>query len=476
MALVTCPGCLERDERIRALEQRAADLEQRVRDLEAQLREALARLGTNATNASVPPSANPPQAPKPVVKVPTGKKSGAQPGHAAHLKRRLPPERLTRTVPFVPRRCARCHEPLPAHPRPEDPEPTWHQVAELPALAAQVTEYQGHFRTCLGCGTLNHAPIPKDVKAHSIGPRLAATLAYLTGSHHVSQRGLEGIAEDVFEIPLAVGTVANLQAQMSTALAPAHAEALAAVRAAPVKNVDETSWKLAGRLCWLWVAATGTVAAFLIHARRGAQALGALLGERVQGLVGSDRWSAYATLSVWRRQICWAHLRRDFQKLVDRGGPAARLGKKLQAIAARVFAEWHLFRGGGIDRSALQARLDGDAQELERLLRAGRRCADTKAATFCANVLELLPAVWRFVVTEGVEPTNNHAERLLRRGVLWRKNAYGSHSEAGCRFVERLLTVVQTRRLQGRSVLSYLYEALVAHRSGLPSPSLLPAE
>jgi len=170
------------------------------------------------------------------------------------------------------------------------------------------------------------------------------------------------------------------------------------------------------------------------------------------------------------------HLKRDFQKLVDRGGPAARLGKKLQRIAARVFEEWHLFRGGTFGRRALQNHLDGEARALERLLRAGRRCADPKAAAFCENLLALLPAVWQFVVTEGVEPTNNHAERVLRRGVLWRKNAFGCQSEAGCRFVERLLTVVQTRRLQGRSVLRYLHEVLVAHRNGLPSPSLLAAE
>ena len=454
---------------IAAALERIAALEQRVRDLEA-------RLGQNATNSSVPPSANPPQAPKPVVKTPTGKKSGAQPGHTAHLKRRLPPQRLTRTTPFVPRRCGRCREPLPADPGPDDPEPTWHQVAELPEMAAQVTEYQGHFRTCPGCGTLNHAPIPRDLKAHSIGPRLAATLAYLTGSHHVSQRGLEEIAADVFDVPLSVGTVASLQAQVSRALAPAHAEALAAVRAADVKHVDETGWKLAGKLCWLWLAATGTVAAFLVHAHRGWDALAALLGAQARGLICSDRWSAYGRLSPFARQVCWAHLRRDFQKLVDRGGPAARLGKKLQRIAGRVFEEWHLFRGGTFGRRALQNHLDGEARELERLLRAGRRCADAKAATFCANLLAVVPALWRFVVTEGVEPTNNHAERVLRRGVLWRKNAFGSHSAAGCRFVERLLTVVQTRRLQGLSVLRYLYEAVVAHRNGLPAPSLLPAE
>jgi transposase len=389
------------------------------------------------------------------------------------LKRRLPPERLHKVIPFVPSHCDRCHEPLAPHPGPEDPEPSWHQVAELPKLAAQVTEYQGHYRTCPCCGTLNHAPIPQDLKAHSVGPRLAATLGYLAGTHRVSKRGLEEITEDVFDVPLSLGTVMNLQEQVSAALAPAHAEALEAVRAADVKNVDETSWKLAGTLCWLWVAATVNVAAFLIHARRGWQALAALLGEKIKGFVCSDRWSAYGRLSPFCRQICWAHLKRDFQKLVDRGGAAARLGQKLQRLAEQVFEQWHLFRGGGLDRRTLQKRLDAPARQLERVLRAGRRCADAKAATFCANVLELLPAVWRFVVSEGVEPTNNHAERLLRRGVLWRKNAFGCHSEAGCRFVERMLTVVQTRRLQGRSVLSYLYDALVAHRKSLPAPSLL---
>jgi transposase len=462
-----CPGCRDRDALIADLQRQLAELAARVRDLEQ-------RLAANATNSSLPPSANPPSAPKPVAKRPTGKKRGARPGHEPHLKRRLPAGRLTAVVDFRPRRCDRCHRPLPARAGPGDPEPSWHQVAELPQMAAAVTEYRGHYCTCPDCGTLNHAPIPAAIKAHSVGPRLAATLAYLAGGHRLSKRGLEEVARDVFDVPVSLGTVANLEARVSAALAPAHAGALAAVRAAGVKNVDETGWKLAGKLRWLWVAATDGVAAFLIHARRGWEALTALLGEKVRGLVCSDRWSAYGRLSPYRRQVCWAHLKRDFQKLVDRGGPAGRLGEKLQRVAGQVFEQWHLFRGGGIDRAELQRRLDGPAQGLERLLRSGRRCADAKAAAFCANVLGLVPAVWRFAVSAGVEPTNNHAERLLRRGVLWRKSSFGCQSASGCRFVERLLTAVQTCRLQGRSVLQYLYQAVSAHRSGLPAPSLLP--
>jgi transposase len=467
MAEAMCPGCRQRDDEI-------ADLKRRVAELEALVRELTARLGTNATNASIPPSANPPQAPKPVAKTPTGNKPGAQPGHPAHLKRRLPPQRVTRTVTLVPDHCERCRAPLPSQQGPNDPEPTWHQVAELPELAAQVAEYQGHYRTCAGCGALNHAPIPADLKAHSVGPRLAATLAYLAGCHHVSKRGLEEIAEAVFEVPLALGTVSHLEAQMSAALAAAHAEALEAVRQAKVKHVDETGWKQAGRRRWLWLAATSTVAAFLIHIGRCFQALKALLGTDVIGFLCSDRWRVYDRWPLGRRQICWAHLKRDFQKLVDRGGPAARLGEALLRIERRVFEEWHLFRGGTFGRRALQNHLDGTAREFERLLERGCGCADTQAAAFCENLLALVPAVWRFVVTEGVEPTNNHAERLLRRGVLWRKNAFGCHSAGGCRFVERILTAVQTLRLQGRPVLRYLQEALIAHRNGLRAPSLLP--
>src|SRR5262245_55657501 len=192
MATVTCPGCQQRDQRIAALERHVAEREATIRDLTA-------RLGTNATNSGTPPSANPPGAPKPVTKKRTGQKPGEQPGHAAHLRRRLPPERVDHVVIFVPQRCAGCQQPLPPNPSPFDPEPTWHQLAELPAMAAEVTEYQGHFRTCPCCGEVNHAPISGEIKACSVGPRFAATLAYFSGTHRVSKRALEEITQDVFD-------------------------------------------------------------------------------------------------------------------------------------------------------------------------------------------------------------------------------------------------------------------------------------
>jgi transposase len=466
MGAPSCPGCQQRDETIADLRLRLAALEDRVRELEAQA-------GRNATNSSLPPSANPPGAPKPAAKKPSGRKSGGQPGHPAHLRRRLPPQRVRHTRDFVPRQCQRCCEPLPPLPAAEDPEPTWHQVAELPKLAAEVTEYRGHFRTCPGCGTLNHAAIPADLKAHSIGPRLAATLSYLAGRHHLSQRGLEELVEDVFDVPLSLGTVGHLAEQTSAALAPAHAEAVQAVRQAAVKNVDETGWKLAGARCWLWAAATATVAAFVIHARRSAAGLTALLGEVKAGIIGSDRWSVYHRVAPERWQVCWAHLKRDFQAMVDRDNAGSAIGADLLLLTGVLFGWWHRVRDGTLSRRTFRRHVADLRQDVVTVLERGRGCGCAKTAATCRELLAVEESLWTFVRVQGVEPTNNHIERMLRLAVLWRKKSFGSQSESGCRFAERLLTVVQTRRLQGRPVLDYLYEALVAHRAGLPAPKLI---
>jgi transposase len=456
----TCPGCRVRDARIAELEQRVAALE--------------ARLGTNSSNSSVPPSANPLGAAKPVVKKKSKRRRGGQPGHPPHLKQLLPPERVKKVVPFVPRSCAHCAASLPLEPSPHDPPPTRFQTIELPPVTTIVLEYQGHSRTCPECGEVTHAPIPQEILAHSVGPRLTATLSYFTGCHGVSKRGVEEIAAAVFDAPLSLGTVANLEQEVSAALAPAHEEALAAVRAAEVKSADETSWKQAGKLCWLWAAATAHVAAFVIHGKRSALGLVALLGAEVHGILGSDRWGVYARLPPERRQLCWAHLKRDFQKIVDRGGPSAGIGRRGLRIVKKVFAAWHAFREGRLTRTSMQTELDRVANHMNYLLLDGWiNGAEKSVVTFCQNLLNVEDALWTFTRVEGVEPTNNFMERLLRRAVLWRRRSFGCASEAGCRFVERILTVVQTRRLQNQSVLNYLHAALEAHRAGQPCPKML---
>jgi transposase len=463
----SCPGCRERDARIAKLEAEVAELRKTVANLAA-------RLGANATNSSIPPSANPLHAPKPVKKKKSKKRRGGQKGHPPHLRQLLPSERVSEFVPIVPRRCQNCNGPLSAEARANDPPPNRFQIIELRPIVTDVMEYQGHARTCDCCGHVTQAVIPADIRAHSIGPRLTATLSYFTGCHGMSKRAVEETSEAIFQAPISLGTVCNLEQEMSEALAAPHAEAVQAVQEAALKGVDETSWKTAGKKCWLWAAATAAIAAFVIHAKRSAAGFRAILGEALIGIICSDRWSVYNAIPENRRQVCWAHLKRDFQKIVDGDGPSVWVGKRGRRLVKKVFAVWHAYRNGQVTREQMQKQMEPIKNSMNKLLVEGQFVGtDAAVSQFCANLLEIEAALWMFTKVEGVEPTNNHMERLLRRAVLWRRRSFGCHSERGCRFVERILTAVQTRRLRGQDVLSYLHRAIEAHRIGCPAPSLL---
>lgn len=469
--VVTCPGCRERDARIAVLEARLADLAAAFRGLEGQIKDLQAQLSDRH-----PPERPAPDLPPGPDKKPSGRKPGAQPGHPPHLKQLLPPERVTKVVRHLPKACTHCQAALPEAAGPNDPEPTRHQVAELPPVVAVITEHQGHARTCPCCGTLNRAPIPAAVRQHSIGPHLTAVVGYLSGAQGISKRGVEEVVETVFHAPVALGTVSDLEREVSAAVAGAHAEATAAVRDAPVKNVDETGWKENGKKRWLWVAATRLVAVFVIHPWRNVTALRSLLGGELTGVLCSDRWVVYRQWpDPFARQLCWAHLQRNWEKMVERGGSAKRFGKQCLAIHRQVFELWHLYRGGGGTRDELGARMQPHVEALQEVILSGAECRDGRTRRFYARLLQESYGLWTFVATDGVEPTNNHGERVLRFAVTWRRRSFGCHSAAGCRYVERMLTVVQSLRLQKRNVVEYLSEAIAAHRAGRPGPKLVPA-
>lgn len=454
-----CPGCRRRDAVI-------ADLLKRVAALEA-------KINANSSNSSIPPSANPLDAPPPVVKKKSKRKRGAQPGHPPHLKQLLPTERVSTFEHLVPERCRACDEPLPREASRDDPEPKRFQIVEIEPTPVEIVEYQAHGRTCRCCGTVTQAVIPAAIRRHSIGPRLTATLSYLTGCHGVSKRGVEEIVETIFQVPIALGTVSKLEQEVAAALEPAHREAVAAVRAAQVKFADETGWYVWGKLCWLWGAATSDVVAFLIHAKRSAVGLLALLGDDIQGILHSDRWHVYLQVPQERRQLCWAHLKRDFRKIAEGGGPSAYVGRRGLRIVRELFVAWRAFQAGTIDRTRLRALIAPLERRLGKTLLQGAFDDDSTVAKFCENLIVLESAMWTFANVEGVEPTNNHMERLVRLAVLWRRRSFGCNSEAGCRFVERILTTVQTCRLRSRNALEFLTATIAARRTSNAAPNLL---
>jgi len=309
-----------------------------------------------------------------------------------------------------------------------------------------------------------------------LGPRTQATVGYFTGRLGVSQRDVAEILETVFHTDLGLGSIPALEQAVSAAVASPVAEAQDYVQTQPVNNVDETSWPERAQRGWLWITTTPLVTVFLLLATRSAEGAKKLLGESFQGIVGSDRWSAYNWLDPTRRQLCWAHLKRDFQAFVERGGEAERIGQALLVCVEQMFSLWHRVRDSTLSRADFQTLMQPIQTRVGELLREGAGLACAKTRHTCENVLKLEVALWTFVRVEGVEPTNNSAERRLRRAVLWRRRSFGTQSEAGSRFVERVLTAVTTLRQQNRDVLreAYLTEACAAAIRSDPPPSLLP--
>jgi transposase len=344
---------------------------------------------------------------------------------------------------------------------------------ELLSLAVRVTEYQMVSRRCAQCGKRTQAELPAGVPRRPFGARLTAVIALLSGRYRLSRREVRQLLRDLWQVRVSLGAVVRQEQVQSAALAPVVEEARGTVQQAAVVNMDETGWRQEQRRAWLWTAVTAELTVFCIDRSRGGAVVEALLRSAFTGVVGSDRWSAYSRFPAERRALCWAHLKRSFQGLVDRGGEAEPIGRWGLAEVERLFALWHRFKAGEFDGRELRRGLIPVQARLGRLLRRGQETPDPKAAGLCRELRKWWAALWTFARVDGVEPTNNAAERALRPAVLWRKGSFGSDSEAGSRFAEQLLTVVASCRQQQRPLLAFLVAAVEAALQGSSPPSLL---
>jgi len=457
---------------------RIAELEAKVEALTSALEKALARigeleaqLGQNSRNSSQPPSSDPPGTPR-QPKDPTGRTRGGQPGHKQHKRERLEPDEV---VVLIPERCGRCHRKL----RGRDPDPRIHQVVDLPEIRPYVTDYEQHELGC-SCGARTRAELPRGVPAGAFGPRLTASVALLSGRYRLPKRTVKEILQDFFGIDLALGSVSKMEQAVSAAIADPVEEARQAVREQDIVHQDETGWfenPTDGRKAraWLWVAVSAAVTVFRIARSRGAKVAKEMLGEDFGGFLVVDRWSAYLWKPRGMRQVCWAHLVRDFRSFVERGGRSARIGEKLLTHATVMFRSWHRIRDGTLTRATFQRRMKKMERSVGRLLRKAAVCGDAKTEGMAKDILKHEPALFTFVLATGVEPTNNVAERALRGAVIWRKISFGTDSQNGSRFVERILSVIATLKQQRRHVLGYLTAACEASLHRQPAPSLLPS-
>ncbi len=392
-------------------------------------------------------------------------------GHAGHGRPLLPPEQVDQIVEIKPEACAQCGAALAG----EDEEPARHQVSELPRSVPVVTEYRRHTLRCGACSTATAASWPEEMPRGGFGPRTQATVAYLAGRLGISQRDVAELLGVLFHLDLSLGSVAALEQQVSAAVAVPVAEARTFVQQQAAVNADETGWREGRQRMWLWTAVTPLVTVFLVLATRGRAGAQTLRGTTFAGIIGSDRWSGYTWVDPTQRQICGAHLRRDFAAFVERGGEPARVGQALLDVSATIFGLWYRVRDGTLSRTAFVAAMEPLQAQVGALLHEGATLEHAKTRRACQNIRKLEPALWTFVTGEGVEPTNNAAERALRRAVVWRRRSFGTQSVEGSRFAERLLTVVTTLRQQDRDVLDYLTVACTAALCGQQAPSLLPA-
>jgi len=448
-----------------------AELRVEIRQLKARLRKLEARLGQTSQNSSMPPSSDPPSAPPQTPRVASGRKPGGQPKHPKHARELLPPERVHKTIPVKPERCKKCRRPL----KGEDTQPLRHQVTDLPPVEPVVTEYQRHALVCEHCQTVTRAALPAGVPRGNFSSRVVAVVSLLTSYYHLGRRTAAEAMGDLFGVTMSVGAVSNCEQMASQALKDPVAEAHAYVQKQPVKNGDETSWYEGIRRlkAWAWAAFTPQVTVFLIRTSRGTAVAKELLG-KVCGVLVTDRWCGYTWWPLAFRQLCWAHLKRHFQAFVDWGGPAAPIGQALLVEVTLLFTWWHRVRDGTLSRSSFQTYVVPLRRRVKKLLTQGSVCGHAKTMSMCREILTMEKALWTFVRIPGVEPTNNAAERVIRALVIWRKICFGTHSQEGSRFVERMMTVACTLNQQGRNVVDYVTASVEAAMRGQCPPSLLP--
>ena len=467
---------------------RIEQLERQCEELKAENQLLREQVNQNSQNSSKPPSQDVGKGFKPKAHSKVGKKRGGQPGHEGHERFLYPIEDCASVEEYYPVGCWRCGEALQG----DDPKPHRVQIVELPEVVPLIHEHRFHQLECERCGAWTGAWSEEIINGSGYGERIVAHVALLSGLYRQSHRMVQQLLSELFGIEMSVGSINRLRMEASDAVRSPAIQAWDYVQAQANVNIDETSFAQGngdgsnptGSKGWLWVIATPLVSYFAVFLSRSQAVAGQLLGEGFKGIVNSDRFSAYSWLEVGQRQICWAHLKRDFTQMAERSGISSELGNALLEQEQLLFEHWYRVRDGTLSRTQFITIVAPIRQQVQTLLCQAaeldisehEKTPLAKTVRTCRQLLKLEPALWTFVTTVGIEPTNNAAERALRPAVLWRKNSFGSQSLAGSLFVARMLTVVTTVRAQNRPVLDYLIHACRAARLGKLAPSLLPAD
>lgn len=451
----------------------------RISELEAEvqsLQQKIASLERDSTNSSKPPSSDGPKkkrgAPK---RGASGRKPGGQKGHVGKARQPVPPAEVRETVPHRPTECTDCGRPLSEAAPSEVAERR--QVWELPEIKPFVDEHVFYQVTC-PCGATNRLPVPDWIMS-GMGENLQAHLAYLTSEARLSRRTLQNVLAELLHVPWSLGGIQNRLEDTSAILKASCDELEDRLCQQSQVNIDETSYPHNAKLHWLWVFVASTFVYFAIRTSRGSKVLKEVLGETFDGIIVCDRFSAYVKYHKDRAcgliQYCWAHIIRDLKGLpaVVACGSNQLFSKLARQRIGAVFRLWHTFRRGHLTREELIEKAEPHVARLRTLLEENLHSSDKEVRKLCKGVLKKWDSFFTFLYHEGVEPTNNLAERHIRPAVQTRKLSYCTRSENGQLLRTRLLTVSGTCRMNGRNPYQFLRQTIHAHRHNLPTPSLL---
>jgi transposase len=471
---------------LEALTRRVSQLEADQQQLQGTHELLQEQIQLNSSNSSQPPSKDRVKGFKPNRKSKSGKKHGGQLGHEGHERPLYPLEMCEEIIKYYPEICWQCGHRLSG----EDSTPFRSQVVEIPEVVPQITEYQVHELVCEQCQAVNRADCPEVYCQAGYGERVVAHVALLSGVYRQSHRLVQQMLKECFGVEMSLGMVQRLRQEASMSVANAVDAVGQYVQSSQVVGVDETGFKqgnLDGKnpqksKGWLWVVVTPLVTFFQVCLSRSQVAAQTVLGKTFSGIVISDRCGSYNWIDMAQRQLCWAHLKRDFIAIAERSGVSKALGEALLEQEKQLFQYWYQVRDGTRSRLEFIDAVVPIREQVKALLEEGasypisaqEKTSLAKTVRTCVNLLKFEAALWTFVTVEGVEPTNNASERALRPAVIWRQLSFGAQSEAGSTFVSRMLTVVTTLRAQNRPVLDYLVQATHAARRNQPSPSLLP--
>lgn len=421
------------------------------------------RVKLDSNNSSKPPSSDGPGKPNRSQRRASGRKRGAQPGHTGHSRALVDEAKVDSLRDCKPDAVCECGAQVKL-----DDQARRHQVFEVPEIRARVDEYRVYSGRCLGCGKLRTGALPAGVPKGQLGPRALGLVGVLGTRYHLTQRKTRNLLDQLMGLRFSVGAISQAHGKVAAALKVPVAQAVDSLGQAKALWMDETHYPREGAGNWVWAAVQPLLAVFVIYPSRARYVIHDLIGTQPSAVVTTDRYASYAFLDVEQRQICWAHLLRDFNRIGQREGPAGRIGRRLHALGYVMF------------RLRDKGKLTG--LRLARLQRGVRRALDagaqqsgcSRTANTCANIIKLWPALWNFTTNTALVPTNNAAEQALRSIVLKRKISGPTRSLRGDQFLSRGFTVHETCLRQGVDLWNYMHNAVVAWIDRTVPPSLLP--